>query len=198
METLPPELILKAILKLQPNEIEFFCSTNKYIKQVCSVNEEYIYKSLIQRDHGFKSMREMYELLNLKPKKGGGVSLKSLIENFVRTKSFDEIEFYHTLGSIDVNTTPELIGTTPLMYLIELQADRGNGTPVDVSGVIRFIKLGVDLQAKNEDDETILGLLENMRDSSTHNFEGISTLIDYVIARNVRVNANSRSHTTQT
>jgi hypothetical protein len=192
MDTLPPELILETILKLQPNEIDFFCSTNSYIKQVCSSNEDYIYKSLIQRDHGFKSTREVYELLNLKPKKGVGVSIKSLIDNFVESgkSTIDEIEFYYKLGAIDLNTSSDLIGTTPLMYLIELQADRGNGTPVDVSGVMRFISLGVDLQAKNEDDETVLGLLENMRDSSTHNFEGVSTLIDYVNARNVEINVN--------
>jgi hypothetical protein len=180
METLPVEIILQTILKLSDKEIAFFCSTNDYIRQVCKDNEDYIYKHLVQQSFGqLASWKEVYSLLKMKPK---NVSLKSLIDNFVENGSsyFDQIEFYHKLGSIDVNYSPELIGTTPLIYLLESQADKNS---VDINTTMRFIDLGADLNATNDHQETITDILDDMKMSSTHNFTGILNLLDFINER---------------
>jgi hypothetical protein len=196
MDKLPAELIIKSILKMEKNDIDMLCKSNKYINRVCKANKDYIYRKLLKRDYGswVSSPEQLYNLLEKKIELrdiGGIDDIEShffYIVSLIDNRRFDQIEFLYKLNIIDINIDYE--GHRPIIYLLDAYAQLSEeDIPFSLKRIVNFIDLGIS--RKRSGLNGVLQELLDMRESSSHNFEGILDIIEYVITKaDIKIHKN--------
>jgi len=199
METLPVEIILQNILKLQHSDIKNICSTNQRIRSICKSNEDYIYKKLLERDYGSwtKSPKEIYKLLNDK------VNLLDFdvhndedefhfINELAHLNRFKQLHFLHKLHIINIYIRNEDGDNILLNYVndINMIQDFPQDSSEEFIKIFqKIINLGIDINTSDYYDNTVLdNILDYISsDMLEHQTTILTQLVEILIIYNVKV-----------
>lgn len=117
MNNLPEDLILQRILNSDYKDVKSLCATNKYYKNICDTNENYIYSQLLKRDFIDPPTNPKLKYILYNKLTQNGVKFFDKSQHYyILIHNLPNIEKYIDLG-FDINSKSKN-NATPLMYAL--------------------------------------------------------------------------------